>query len=161
MSGDSSTKREKKMPEMSREKALEHKAKGNEEFQKQNFAEAEKHFTNAISEDPSDHVFYSNRSGCYASLNEYQKAYEDGKKCVELKPEWAKGYTRKGLAEYFLKKYDDAEKTYEAGLKLAPQDKGLLEGMEKVKSAKANPMGGAGGVDMSKLMSELLILIVR
>jgi stress-induced-phosphoprotein 1 len=43
-------------------------------------------------------VFYSNRSGAYASLEKYQEALEDATKCVELKSDWAKGYVRKGLA---------------------------------------------------------------
>lgn len=46
---------------MSREKALEYKALGNKEFTAKNFEAAIKHFTDAIAEDPTDHVFYSNR----------------------------------------------------------------------------------------------------
>ena len=76
---------------MTREKALEHKALGNKEFTAQNFPEAIKHFTNAIAEDDTDHVFYSNRSACYSSLKKYDEALADGTKCVELKPDWAKG----------------------------------------------------------------------
>ncbi|CAD7935112.1 unnamed protein product [Amoebophrya sp. A120] len=146
---------------MTREKALEHKALGNKDFTAGNFAEAVTHFTNAIAEDATDHVFYSNRSACYSSLTQYDKALADGTKCVELKPDWAKGYTRKGLAEYFLKKYDEAEATYAAGLKLAPEDKGLLEGLEKVKSAKANAAGAGdggnpmAGLDMNALMQAM------
>lgn len=141
---------------MSRDKALEHKALGNKEFSAQNFEVAAKHFSDAIAEDPTDHVFYSNRSGCYASLKQFDKALEDGAKCVEIKPDWPKGYTRKGLAEYFMSKYDEAEKTYEGGLKLAPQDAALKEGLEKVKAAKSSAAGGGsggmGGMDMTKLM---------
>ncbi|CAJ1439795.1 unnamed protein product [Effrenium voratum] len=95
-------------------KAAEAKAKGNAEFQAKNYKEAIKHFTEAIKHDPSDHVFFSNRSACYASLEQYDKALEDGTECVRLKPDWAKGYTRKGLAEYFLSKYDNAADTYKA-----------------------------------------------
>jgi len=29
---------------------------------------------------------------------------EDGKESVKLKPDWPKGYMRKGLAEFFLEK---------------------------------------------------------
>ena len=53
---------------MSRERALEHKAKGNEFFKNQEFAKAIEAFSEAIEEDPTDHVFFSNRSACYASL---------------------------------------------------------------------------------------------
>eukprot|EP00931_Biecheleriopsis_adriatica_P084718 TRINITY_DN586_c0_g2_i1.p1 TRINITY_DN586_c0_g2~~TRINITY_DN586_c0_g2_i1.p1 ORF type:complete len:585 (-),score=205.73 TRINITY_DN586_c0_g2_i1:132-1886(-) len=133
-------------------KAAEWKAKGNTAFQAKDFKEAIKYFTEAIACDGSDHVFYSNRSACYASLEQYEKAYEDGKKCVELKPDWHKGYTRKGLAEFFLKKYDDAAETYKAGLKLAPEDATLKEGLQKAMDAKydipgsgAPGGGGAGG----------------
>jgi len=127
-------------------KAAEAKAKGNAAFQAKDFAEAIKHFTEAISHDSTDHVFFSNRSACYASLEKYEKALEDGAECVRLKPDWAKGYTRKGLAEFFLKKYDDAAETYKAGLKLAPEDPTLKEGLSKAMDAKYDvPGSGAGG----------------
>lgn len=135
-----------------KEKAQAAKAKGNTEFQAKNFKEAIKHFTEAISFDGSDHVFYSNRSACYASLEEYEKALTDGTKCVSLKPDWPKGYTRKGLAEFFLGKYDDSSETYKAGLKLAPEDAAMKEGLKKAMDAKydvpgagAPPRGGGGG----------------
>lgn len=43
-------------------------------------------------------MLYSNRSGAYASLKNYEKALEDANKTTELKPDWAKGYGRKGSA---------------------------------------------------------------
>jgi STIP1 homology and U-box containing protein 1 len=49
------------LPKMTKEKAAEHKALGNKDFQAKNFESAIKHFTNAIEEDDSDHVFFSNR----------------------------------------------------------------------------------------------------
>lgn len=55
-------------------------------------------FGKAIECNPNDHVLYSNRSGAYASLKNYEKAFEDANKCVELKSDWPKGYIRKGLA---------------------------------------------------------------
>lgn len=127
-------------------KAAEAKAKGNAAFTAKDFKEAIKHFTEAISHDPTDHVFFSNRSACFASLEQYEKALEDGTECVKLKPDWAKGYTRKGLAEFFLQKYDDAAETYKAGLKLAPEDAVLKEGLQKAMDAKYDiPGAGAGG----------------
>mmetsp|Transcript_149287 Transcript_149287/g.371787 ORF Transcript_149287/g.371787 Transcript_149287/m.371787 type:complete len:588 (+) Transcript_149287:96-1859(+) len=133
-----------------KEKAAAAKAKGNAAFQAKNFKEAIEHFTEAIGHDPTDHVFFSNRSACFASLEKYEDALKDGSECVKLKPDWPKGYTRKGLAEYFLLKYDDAIETYKAGLKLAPEDATLKEGLTKASDAKyevpgAGPGGGAGG----------------
>mmetsp|Transcript_4753 Transcript_4753/g.6065 ORF Transcript_4753/g.6065 Transcript_4753/m.6065 type:complete len:118 (-) Transcript_4753:94-447(-) len=103
-----------------KEKAAEAKAKGNTAFQAKSYEEAIKHFTEAIKHDPSDHVFFSNRSACYASLEKYDEALKDGTECVRLKPDWAKGYTRKGLAEFFLKKYDDAGWSCPSGRSFAP-----------------------------------------
>jgi len=119
-----------------KEKAAEAKKEGNAAFQAKNYEEAIEHFTKAIGFDPSDHVFFSNRSACYASLEKYEKALEDGTKCVSLKPDWAKGYTRKGLAQFFLKQYDESAETYQAGLKLAPDDATLKEGLKKAMDAK-------------------------
>jgi stress-induced-phosphoprotein 1 len=55
-------------------------------------------FSQAIELDPSNHVLYSNRSGAYASLKSYEKALEDANKTTEIKPDWAKGWGRKGTA---------------------------------------------------------------
>lgn len=41
---------------------------------------------------------YSNRSGAYASLKDFNKALEDADKTTELKADWAKGWSRKGAA---------------------------------------------------------------
>lgn len=43
-------------------------------------------------------MLYSNRSGAYASLKNFDKALEDADKTTELKPDWAKGWGRKGAA---------------------------------------------------------------
>ena len=55
-------------------------------------------FGQAIELDPSNHVLYSNRSGAYASLKKYAKALEDANKTTEIKPDWSKGWGRKGSA---------------------------------------------------------------
>lgn len=147
--------------------AREAKAKGNEAFQAGRFAEAVEHFTAAIGHDASDHVFFSNRSACYASLEKYDEALVDGQECVRLKPEWPKGYARKGLAEYFLGKHDDAAETYKAGLKLAPEDAALKEGLRKAMDAKygvpssgSKQGAGAGGAD-SQVATALMIAAAR
>lgn len=127
-------------------KAAEAKAKGNAAFAEKDFSTAIKHFTEAISHS-THHVFYSNRSACYASLGEYEKALEDGSECVKLKPDWPKGYARKGLAEFFLSRYDEAAETYKKGLELAPEDLPLKEGLQKVMDAKydVSPAASSSG----------------
>lgn len=55
-------------------------------------------FTQAIELEPQNHVLYSNRSGAYASKKEFDKALEDANKTTQIKPDWAKGWGRKGSA---------------------------------------------------------------
>lgn len=142
------------------EEANKHKALGNDCFSNKKYEEAIQHFTKAIECNPNDHVFYSNRSACFASLDQYEKALEDATKCVSLKPDWSKGYTRKGLAEFYLQKYDDAEATYKKGLELDPSNQQLKEGLERVEESKASagPGGdsGFGGNFMQNALGKLL-----
>lgn len=50
-----------------------------------------------------------------ASLQDYDAALASAQKCVELKPEWAKGFSRLGAAYHGLGQYDKAIKAYEDG----------------------------------------------
>ena len=77
---------------------VEYKNKGNALFQAGKFEESIEMFSSAIEVNHTNHVLYSNRSGAYASLENYHQALEDAEKCVELNPSWSKGYVRKGLA---------------------------------------------------------------
>ena len=142
---------------MDKESAAKAKEAGNREFSAKNYAEAIKHFTEAIQHDATDHVFYSNRSACHASLGQYQEALADGTKCVELKPDWVRGYTRKALAEFYLGEYDAAEATYRKGLELDGNNEQLKEGLEetlKKKDDQGNPFANMfNAANLSKLMS--------
>jgi stress-induced-phosphoprotein 1 len=73
-------------------------------------------YTEAIKLDGNNHVFYSNRSAAYLSHGDAEAALSDGIKCIEVKPDWPKSYSRKGAALHALKKYSEAEETYQAGV---------------------------------------------
>eukprot|EP00359_Climacostomum_virens_P001814 CAMPEP_0204898744 /NCGR_PEP_ID=MMETSP1397-20131031/1460_1 /ASSEMBLY_ACC=CAM_ASM_000891 /TAXON_ID=49980 /ORGANISM="Climacostomum Climacostomum virens, Strain Stock W-24" /LENGTH=562 /DNA_ID=CAMNT_0052066629 /DNA_START=6 /DNA_END=1694 /DNA_ORIENTATION=+ len=142
---------------MSRELAQAAKDRGNADFSAKNYASAIEHFSEAIRHDPNDHVFYSNRSACYASLEQYPQALEDAKKCVELKPDWVRGYTRKGLAEYYLGLYADAVGTYSKGLEIEPGNDQLKQGLlnaQQKQSEASNPFAQFfTGENLAKLMA--------
>lgn len=55
-------------------------------------------FTQAIAIESENHILYSNRSAVYAAQAEYEKALEDAEKAISIKPDWSKGYARKGAA---------------------------------------------------------------
>ena len=134
------------------------KAKGNAAFSAGKYDESIKHFTEAISHDPTDAIFYSNRSGAFASLNQPQAALDDANKCIELNPQFVKGYSRKGHALHSLGQYSEAKQAYEAGLQLDASNAALKEGLEEAKRALAppqNPFASMFGPDMwGKLMAD-------
>lgn len=115
--------------------ADELKAKGNKAFSEKKYEEAIDYFTQAINIDASNHVFFSNRSACYASLNNYQKALEDAEQTINLKKDWPKGYSRKGAALFGLGRLDEAVDAYNEGLKLDPNNALLKKGLEDVENA--------------------------
>uniref|UniRef100_A0A8C9GEY1 Stress-induced-phosphoprotein 1 n=1 Tax=Piliocolobus tephrosceles TaxID=591936 RepID=A0A8C9GEY1_9PRIM len=115
------------------EEAQRLKDLGNKSFQTGKFDEAVKYFQDAIKNNPSDHVLYSNLSGAYASLGRYYEALENANKCINLKKDWAKGYIRKGCAEHGLRQLDNAEKSYLEGLKYDPNNKALNDSLKSVR----------------------------
>lgn len=89
--------------------------------------EAAECYTKALAQDPFDHVFYSNRSAAYAEAEEYEKALRDADRCVELKPEFAKGFSRRALALFHLGHYVEMESAAKAGLALDPESNVLQD----------------------------------
>ena len=114
------------------------KDQGNKFLQAGDYDSAIAAYTQAIAIDPSDHVFFSNRSAAYLSKGDAANALKDGSKCIDINPSWAKGYSRKGAALHALKKWDEAINAYEDGLKVAPSDAALKSGLQEVQKAKDN-----------------------
>ncbi|KAL9168774.1 hypothetical protein ABFS82_04G037000 [Erythranthe guttata] len=69
------------------------------------YATAVKWFSEAIYIKPDDAKVISNRSLCWAKLNEGAFALVDAEACVELRPDWAKARYREGVAWMLLKCY--------------------------------------------------------
>ncbi|CAI6334439.1 unnamed protein product [Periconia digitata] len=132
------------------------KAEGNKLFAAKKFEESIEKFSQAIELDPSNHVLYSNRSGAYASLKDYPKALEDANKVVEIKPDWSKGWGRKGTALHGVRDLVGATEAFEEALKLDANNAQAKSGLDAVKRAVqseaqadgvgGNPAGGLGGI---------------
>lgn len=130
--------------------ADELKELGNKALSNKQFDEAIDYYTKAI-ELKQDHVYYSNRSAAYLSKGDTDNSLADGAKCIEISPSWPKGYSRKGAALHAAGLYDDALDTYEAGLKVAPDDAALKNAVNDVMKAKNSSRGGGGGGGMGGL----------
>jgi tetratricopeptide (TPR) repeat protein len=59
--------------------------------------------TQALELDNCDATLYSNRSLCYVQIGNAQKALLDADVCIARRPNWVKGYYRKGAAHMSLK----------------------------------------------------------
>ena len=123
--------------------AAKHKAAGNNSFAAARYYAATAEFTKAIECDPYDHVFYSNRSACYANLDQYSNACADARRCIELRPDFAKGYSRLGFALFKAGFLHDAISAYERGLAVDPKNNNLLEGLGEAKIAQKEKVEAA------------------
>jgi stress-induced-phosphoprotein 1 len=124
--------------------ADELKALGNKAIAEKNFDDAVDKFTQAIAIQPDNHILYSNRSAAYASKREWQRALEDAEKTTEIKPDWAKGWGRKGAALHGLGDLLGANDAYEEGLKHDAANAQLKSGLASVKNAMEQEAGASG-----------------
>jgi stress-induced-phosphoprotein 1 len=126
---------------------VQFKAAGNEALKKGDTSKAIENYTKAVNADGSNHVYYSNRSAAYLKKGDANNALEDANACLGLKPDFAKGYSRKGAALHSLKRYNDSIAAYNDGLAKFPADAGLKKGLADVNREKENPFGisAAGG----------------
>ncbi|GAB1310606.1 Hsp90 cochaperone [Madurella fahalii] len=129
--------------------ADELKALGNKAIAAKNFDEAIDKFTQAIALDSNNHILYSNRSAAYASKKEWDNALKDAEKTTELKPDWPKGWGRKGTALFGKGDLLGAHDAYEQGLKIDPNNAGMKNDLAAVKRAMEQEAGGAGFGDPS------------
>lgn len=112
------------------------KERGNEAFKKGENSAAIELYTSAIELDPDNHIYYSNRSAAYLATGDAKsKALKDAEMCLTLKPQWVKGYIRKGAAEHALTRFEAAKQTYYKGLDIDPDNSTLLAAIDAVHSA--------------------------
>ena len=129
--------------------AAECKAKGNACLQAKDFKTAVSWYTAAIEKDGTNHVFYSNRSAAHLNMGDATAALADAESCIKVKPDWAKGYSRKGAALHKLNRMAESVASYEAGLKIDPANAALSQGLAAAKKALQQPkMPNPFGPDM-------------
>ena len=79
---------------------------------------------------PSNEIFWSNRAAALLAQKQYDRAADDARRVIALKPEWIKGHARLGAA---LLGADDAEarEVLERAIKLEPSDASLRVMLDK------------------------------
>ncbi|PKS08318.1 hypothetical protein jhhlp_005262 [Lomentospora prolificans] len=133
--------------------ADELKTKGNQAIASKNFDEAIDFFTQAIAIQPENHILYSNRSAAHASKKDWINALADAEKTTQLKPDWGKGWGRKGAALHGNGDLLGAAEAYEEGLKIDPNNAQLKSGLESVKKAIETD-GGDPGAGLANMFND-------
>ncbi|CAH1711300.1 stress-induced-phosphoprotein 1 [Aphis gossypii] len=109
-------------------KAEEAKEKGNEFFNKGQFADAVKFYSEAILRNPDEPKYYSNRAACYTKLAAFDLGLKDCEKCVELDPKFLKGWIRKGKILQGMQQSSKALSAYQKALEIDSSNTEALEG---------------------------------
>jgi len=109
------------------------KEQGKAAYNEGHFEKAISFWTQCIEMDPASDglaTLLSNRSAAYLLMKPPKAvlALKDAERCVELRPQWPKGWSRLGAALQFLGRYDDAIAAYDD----APPDARLREERAKV-----------------------------
>jgi len=84
------------------------KDQGNAAFKAKDFQAAVDAYSQAITENPTDHTIIGNRSAANYQLKNYTEAMTDAEKCIEINPDWSKGYQRKAMCLQATGMLDDA-----------------------------------------------------
>ena len=63
-------------------------------------------------------------------VGQYRDALREANSCIQLAPEWPKGYTRKGLACFYLAQFGPAREAYAKALALDPENPQLQAKLE-------------------------------
>uniref|UniRef100_A0A7S0RCC8 Uncharacterized protein n=1 Tax=Chlamydomonas leiostraca TaxID=1034604 RepID=A0A7S0RCC8_9CHLO len=105
------------------------KDQGNAHFQAGEWLKAAAMYTQAIKakgeSDPESAVLFSNRSAALLKLKKVTKALEDAEQCIKLRPEWEKGYFRKGAVLEDLENFSEALEVYQHALTIVSDSKEL------------------------------------
>ena len=96
------------------------KDQGNNCFKTKDFQGAIDAYTQALGETPNDHTIMGNRSAAFYQLKKYEEALTDAEKCIEVQPDWSKGYQRKAMVLQATDKLDEAITQYQTGVEKDP-----------------------------------------
>lgn len=128
---------------MSSEEAERYKAEGNEAFKEKRFDDAIKAYNKAISLDPTNAAYYSNRAAVWSSKSNHDSALSDANRCISHDPKFVKGYSRKGKAYFDLNQWDEAEAAYKEGLQIDPTNDACSRGISDITAARQRARSAA------------------
>ncbi|KAG8653949.1 hypothetical protein MANES_05G085350v8 [Manihot esculenta] len=123
----------KKMEQRKNEQFVQFKSKGQDAFNRKDYHDGIYWYTEAECLEPMDARVKSNRSLCWACLNEGYRALADGQKSLLLDPKWQKAYYREGVGWKLLKDFEKAADSFYIGWRLDVGNKELLQAYQEAK----------------------------
>ncbi|KAF7070529.1 hypothetical protein CFC21_076040 [Triticum aestivum] len=133
-------------------RAAELKDQGNEQFKSGNYLKAAALYTQAIKLDSDNPTLYSNRAAAFLQLVKLNKALADAETTIKLKPEWEKGYFRKGCVLEAMEQYEEAISAFQIALQHNPQN---TEVARKIKRLTQLAREQKRAVDVENLRSNI------
>eukprot|EP00933_Yihiella_yeosuensis_P043707 TRINITY_DN3862_c2_g1_i1.p1 TRINITY_DN3862_c2_g1~~TRINITY_DN3862_c2_g1_i1.p1 ORF type:complete len:369 (+),score=67.98 TRINITY_DN3862_c2_g1_i1:42-1109(+) len=117
---------------------------GNAAFSAGKYEEALEYYSQAIQKDPTSALLRSNRAGAFSSLGRHIEALMDADTCISTRPDWWKGYTRRGHALFQLQRYEESEYAFKHAQSLNPEEKTIEAALQRAAVRKAaGPPPGA------------------
>ncbi|KAJ3414966.1 PsbP domain-containing protein 3, chloroplastic [Chytridiales sp. JEL 0842] len=105
-----------------RERAEHAKVIANKHFANKEYSLAIDKYTEAISFDPRNPAYYSNRALAYIRSEFYGAAITDAETAILIDPKYVKAYYRRAVGHMAMGKLKDAVKDFRAVVKVAPKD---------------------------------------
>lgn len=95
------------------------KEEGNESLKNGQWQKAADSYTEALKLDPSNAVYFCNRSAAFLSIENFDRAVYDAYSATRLDPKYAKAWSRLGLAWLKLGHGNRAQRAYERAIEVA------------------------------------------
>ncbi|CAM0948127.1 unnamed protein product [Alopecurus aequalis] len=105
------------------------KQQGYSAFKRKDYDEAILFYAMALKFGQPDATLYSERSICWLCLGVGKEALSDAEACIRMRPDWAKGYYRQGMAFHLLEDHVGAAKALLKALKLDRENADIKEAL--------------------------------
>ncbi|XP_039181065.1 serine/threonine-protein phosphatase 5 [Crotalus tigris] len=105
------------------ERAEALKTQANDYFKAKDYENAVKYYSQAIELNPTNAIYYANRSLAYLRTECYGYALADATKSIDLDKKYIKGYYRRATSNMALGKFKAALRDYETVVQVKPNDK--------------------------------------
>ncbi|XP_072341146.1 RNA polymerase II-associated protein 3 [Scyliorhinus torazame] len=148
---DSSPEPDTEDEEIDAEKALSEKEKGNNYFREGKYDEAVDCYTRAMTMDPYNPVFPTNRASTFIKIKKYAVAESDCNLAIALDSSFLKAYLRRGAARMKLQNFHGAKEDFEMVLNLDAQNVEAQNELRKVNEALAPEQYGNNPNQLNKI----------